>query len=122
MENLCPHYKKIFDRCKELKTQGEIKAVWSYNGTVQFKTEDRRDIRGTKVFHIDALEARFRTGRPIDPLRRNNTRTRNNNNNNFMNNAENGHQQQRQPDPQIIDTPPQDQQNAENRIICILPF
>ena len=86
VENLCPHYKRIFDRCNELKTQGDIKAVWSYNGTVQFKTEDRRDIRGTKVYHLDALNAKFREGRPIDPLRNTKKRNTNNNDTNDTNN------------------------------------
>ena len=72
IESLCPHYKEIFERCKELKKEGQIKAVWSYNGTVQFKTEDNRNIRGQKVFHLASLNAYIKDGRPIDALRENN--------------------------------------------------
>ena len=59
VENLCPRYKSIFDRCLELKREGKLKYVWSWNGTVHYKTVDDRNVRGTKVFHMSELEDKF---------------------------------------------------------------
>ena len=89
VENLCPKYKSIFERCKELKTEGKIKAVWSYNGTVHYETELNRNVRGTKVFHLDALNDTFKTVPPVGNgglnISDNNNNTTNNNNNNNNN-------------------------------------
>ena len=43
----------------ELRREGKIKYVWSYNGTVHYKTVDDHNIPGTKVFHISELEDKF---------------------------------------------------------------
>ena len=59
VENLCPRYKSIFDKCMELKRDGKIQYVWSYNGTVHYKTPGEQDGYGTKVFHISELNQRF---------------------------------------------------------------
>ena len=59
VENLCPRYKSIFDKCLELKREGLLKHVWSWNGTVHYKTVDDRNVQGTKVFHMSALENQF---------------------------------------------------------------
>ena len=62
VENLCPKYKSIFDACSDLKKTGKIKHVWSYNGTVHYKTTDSRNDRGKKIFHISELEEQFPSG------------------------------------------------------------
>ena len=59
VENLCPRYKSIFDKCLELKREGKLKYVWSWNGTVHYKMVDDRNVQGTKVFHISDLEHQF---------------------------------------------------------------
>ena len=84
VENLCPKYKSIFNRCKQLKTEGKIKHVWSYNGTVHYKTEDNRNIKGSKVFHIAELNRTFRDIPENQPTDNNN----NNNNTNEVNNTQ----------------------------------
>ena len=59
VENLCPRYKSIFDKCLELKREGKIKYVWSYNGVVHYKTPDEDNGYGTKVFHMSELNRSF---------------------------------------------------------------
>ena len=59
VENLCPRYRSIFDACSELKKDGHIKHVWSFNGTVHFKTTDNKFDRGKRIFHISELDDHF---------------------------------------------------------------
>ena len=59
VENLCPKYRSIFDACNELKKKGKISHVWSYNGTVHFKTSNNLKDRGIKIFHISDLDEHF---------------------------------------------------------------
>ena len=59
IENLCSRYRSIFEECLELKKKGTIKHVWSYNGVVQYKTVDDRNIRGTRVEHMSELIQKF---------------------------------------------------------------
>ena len=52
-ENLCPAYKSIYDRMKELKNKGDISDLWTLNGTVNFKIknnplEKKKSIRHEK--------------------------------------------------------------------------
>ena len=58
-ENLCPKYKAIFEKCNELKQQGLIKYVWTWNGMVHYKKNDNPYEHGKKVFHISDLEEQF---------------------------------------------------------------
>ena len=59
VENLCPRHKSIFDQCLQLKREGKIKYVWSYNGVVHYKTVDDRSTYGTKVFQMSELTEKF---------------------------------------------------------------
>ena len=59
IENLCPKYKEIYEACLELKEKGIISRVWSYNGTVFYKTTNNNNERGKRLFHIDDLNERF---------------------------------------------------------------
>ena len=59
IENLCPKYRSIFDTCSKLRREGKIKSLWSYNGTVQFKTTDDKNERSNKIFHFSDLEEHF---------------------------------------------------------------
>ena len=63
VENLCPKYQQIFDRCVELVDEKRISHVWTYNGIVHYKIVNNRRARGTKLFHIDELDSKFP---PID--------------------------------------------------------
>ena len=59
IENLCPKYQDIFDKCNELKRDHCINRAWTYNGIVHYKTSIQRNSRGKKVFHMDELDAVF---------------------------------------------------------------
>ena len=61
VENLCPKFKSIYDACVELKNEGKIKHVWTYNGLVHYKITDNIKDRGTKIFHMSDLEEKFPT-------------------------------------------------------------
>ena len=51
MENLCMSNRFIFEKLCELKNNGQIKRVWSFNGTVQFKYTDSQTEKSTKIYH-----------------------------------------------------------------------
>ena len=51
MENLCPAYRSIFETLNKHRSNGEIKKLWTYNGTVQFKYTDNPKEKSIKVFH-----------------------------------------------------------------------
>ena len=59
IENLCPKYQEIFDKCNELKRDHCINRAWTYNGIVHYKTSNQQNSRGKKVFHMDDLDAVF---------------------------------------------------------------
>ena len=59
IENLCPKYQEIYDKCNELKRDHSINRAWTYNGIVHYKTSNQRNSRGKKVFHMDELSAAF---------------------------------------------------------------
>ena len=56
-DNLCPQYRRIFDKLNDLKNDGFINHVWSYNGKVSFKKSTNRYARGTRVSHIEDLDS-----------------------------------------------------------------
>ncbi len=55
-DNLCPNYRNIFDKLSQLKEEGVVKQVWSYNGKVTYKNTNNRWGRGTRVSHLDELK------------------------------------------------------------------
>ena len=59
IENLCPRYRSIFDACSDLKKNGRIRYLWSFNGIVHFKVTDNFNERGKKVFHLNDLDEHF---------------------------------------------------------------
>ncbi len=54
-DNLCPDYRHIFEELSNLRQQGIVKHVWSYNGKVSYKRTDNRRVRGTRVNHKNDL-------------------------------------------------------------------
>lgn len=72
VENLCPRNKSIFEKCQELKREGKIKYVWSYNGVVHYKTHDDQSNYGTKVFNMSELNQRFNIHPQLDGVRNTN--------------------------------------------------
>ena len=56
MENLCPSYKSIFDDLNELKQEGVVKEVWTFNGIVNYRTTDDLSQKPIKVLHGNELE------------------------------------------------------------------
>ena len=62
-ENLCPSNRSIFDYLCDLKKYGEVKKVWSFNGTVQFKYTDEHSEKPKKIFHECDLNYYFEHGK-----------------------------------------------------------
>ena len=59
VENLCPKFRAIFNACSNLKHEGKLKFIWSFNGIVHFKKTDNYRERGIKVFHMSELDDHF---------------------------------------------------------------
>ncbi len=55
-DNLCPRYREIFNDLSDLKREGHVQQVWSYNGKVHYKQYDTRYGRGKRVYHLNDLE------------------------------------------------------------------
>ena len=55
MENLCPAFKSIFEDTIQLKKEGHVKKVWTYNGIVNYKMTDDDNEKAKKVFHENEL-------------------------------------------------------------------
>ena len=53
-ENLCPHFKKIFNKCRILKLNKNIKNTWSYEGLVYIQRNGSNS--PIKITHMDELE------------------------------------------------------------------
>ena len=56
VENLCPAYKSIFETVSQLKNEGKIKKVWTYNGIVNYKLSDDDREKSVKVYHYHDLD------------------------------------------------------------------
>ena len=65
MENLCPAYKSIFDDLTELKNEGLVKKVWSFNGTVNYKLTGDTNEKPVKNLHEWELENLYIENRSV---------------------------------------------------------
>ena len=53
VENLCPAYRKLLDKCKTMKAHGNLFKYWSFNGTIHILlTEHSRPV---KLYRIEDL-------------------------------------------------------------------
>ena len=58
-ENLCPAYKSIYENLIQLKDNGIINKVWSFNGVINYKRTDDEREKPLKVFHEYDIENIF---------------------------------------------------------------
>ena len=58
-ENLCPAYKSIHDRCRNLMDVGQISKLWTYNGVINLKFTDEYSEKPTKIFHEEDINFYF---------------------------------------------------------------
>ena len=61
VDNLCPYYKELFERCQQLRDLGTIGKVWTHKGVVNFNV-GKGNNRPVKVFHLGELDEKFRSG------------------------------------------------------------
>ena len=54
-ENLCPHYREIFDFCKLKKDSGDLHKVWTFKGLVHILFSDTVGEKVTKISHYSDL-------------------------------------------------------------------
>ena len=59
VENLCPAYKSLFEKCRRMRYQGDIKFVWSHNGTINIKYSDNRNEKPIKIEHQNDFDYYF---------------------------------------------------------------
>ena len=57
MENLCPTYKKTFNKLYRLKKKKVIYDVWTYNGVVYAKYSNDSKERPTKFRNIEQVDS-----------------------------------------------------------------
>ena len=65
--NLCPHNKFIWGKCKRLFDDKIIDRFWIYNGFI-YIADNQTDVKGTKINHINTLKAKY-PGVNFDSLR-----------------------------------------------------
>ena len=58
-ENLCPSYRSIEEKCRNLMEDGLINQLWSYNGTIHLKYTNEKREKPKKIFHQDDLKYLF---------------------------------------------------------------
>lgn len=58
-ENLCPSYKSIYEKCKNLMDDGDIKQLWTYNGVINCKYSNESSENPTKIYHYEDLQYYF---------------------------------------------------------------
>ena len=59
-ENLCPAYRSIFDELVELKEEGSIQKVWSFNGQIKYILTDGEQEKTRKVHHESDLDILYK--------------------------------------------------------------
>ena len=60
LENLCPAYRSIFDELVELKKEGSIQKVWSFNGQISYTVSDGGQEKTKKVHHESDLDILYK--------------------------------------------------------------
>ena len=56
IENLCPKYRSIYEKCLMLKEKGQIRDVWTYNGIVHMKVTGKKTENYKKILHLNDIE------------------------------------------------------------------
>ena len=59
VENLCPAYKALFEKCRRLRHQGDIKFLRTHNGTINIKYTDNRKEKPIKIEHLNDYDYYF---------------------------------------------------------------
>ena len=59
IENLCPVYKSLFEKCRKLKKDNKIKHLWSYNGVINIRYTDSRNENPIKLYHEEDFNYYF---------------------------------------------------------------
>ena len=59
VENLCPTYKHLFEKCKKLKQNNIIKFLWTKNGIIQIRYTDNKNETPIKILHEDDYDYYF---------------------------------------------------------------
>ena len=56
IENLCPVNRYIWNKCNELRSEGLVKSVWSFNGVINIKFTDDYNEKPTLIHHTEDIE------------------------------------------------------------------
>ena len=59
VENLCPIYKSLFEKCKKLKKEKRIKHLWTYNGVINIKYTDENNEKPKRIYHQEDFDYYF---------------------------------------------------------------
>ena len=58
-ENLCPAFRSIEEKCRNLMNIGQIEQMWTYNGIVNIKLTNEKTEKSKKIFHEKDIKYYF---------------------------------------------------------------
>ena len=59
IENLCPVFKTLFEKCRKLKYENIVKYVWTHNGIINIRYTDNRNEKPLQILHEEDYEFYF---------------------------------------------------------------
>ena len=59
IENLCPVFKSLYQKCRKLKTDNIITHLWTHNGIINIKYTDSRNEKPIQVIHEEDYDYYF---------------------------------------------------------------
>ena len=66
VENLCPVFKSLFEKCKSLKYEYKIKHLWTHNGIINIRLTDNRKENPIRLFHHEDYDYYFPSDEPYE--------------------------------------------------------
>ena len=59
IENLCPVFKSLYEKCKKLKKDNTVNHVWTHNGTINIRYSDSRYEKPIQILHEEDYDYYF---------------------------------------------------------------
>ena len=59
IENLCPLYKSLYQKCRKMKADKTINHLWTHNGIINIKFSDSRNEKPVQIMHEEDFDYYF---------------------------------------------------------------
>ena len=66
VENLCPVFKSLFEKCRSLKYEHKIKHLWTHNGIINIRLTDNRKENPIRLYHDEDFDYYFPSEEPYE--------------------------------------------------------